>query len=339
MKTIVIRKPGEIIIEKREIPTITENQVLIKVKVAGICGSDVHIFHGKNAFATYPRVVGHEFAGEIVDLGKNVKHLSKGMHVVADPVIACGKCAPCLSGRPNVCRSLKVMGVHQDGGFQEYVAVNAEQIYPIANTLPWKIAATVEPFSIGAQVAHRGRLSASDTVLICGAGPIGLIILQVAKMIGARVAIMDIVESRLKKAKYMGADLTIHGKEKDFVQELMNFTKGDGATLIYEATGNTKILSRCIREAVAPAGRIVVLGFTTEEFPIRQVDIMSRELEIIGTRLNNHRFPEVINWFKKGKVHPLEIITNVFPAEKAEEAFTIGAKHPESVLKVILSFE
>lgn len=338
MKAIVIEKPGEINIIDREIPNITTNQVLIKVKAAGICGSDVHIYHGKNAFATYPRVVGHEFVGEIVKIGKDVKGFQEGDRVAVDPVVSCGECYPCKIGRHNVCRNLQVMGVHMDGGFQEYVAVEYQQLYKLPENIPWEIAATVEPFSIGAQVAHRGRLSASDTVLICGAGPIGLIILQVAKMKGAKVAILDIVETRLKKAKALGADKTINGKEKNITEAINEFTNGEGVNLIYEATGNKNILQTCIRELPSPAGRIVVLGFTTDELSFRQVDIMSRELDIIGTRLNNHRFAEVIEWFKQNRVQPKEIITHTFPFEKAKNAFKLNDEKPEEVFKIILTF-
>ena len=338
MNSVVVETPGKIAVVEREIPAIKENQVLVKVKAAGICGSDVHIFHGKNAFATYPRVVGHEFAGEIAKVGDQAGDFAVGEHVVVDPVVSCGHCYACRIGRHNVCTSLHVMGVHEDGGFQEYVAVNADQVYKLPADLPWEIAATVEPFSIGAQVAHRGRLSGDDTVLICGAGPIGLIILQVAKMKGARVAILDLEESRLEKAKELGADMIINGNTTDLVDAMKEFTDGLGFNLIYEATANAKILATCIRDLPSQAGRVVVLGFTTQELPIRQVDIMGRELEIIGTRLNNHRFPEVIDWFKAGSVKPQEIITHTFPFEKAAEAFQFSDENPDKVLKIILKF-
>ncbi len=283
MKAVVVEKPGSIAVVERDIPEITETQVLVKVKAAGICGSDVHIFHGKNAFATYPRVVGHEFVGEVVKVGSQTEHIAVGDRVAVDPVVSCGHCYACQHDRHNVCSSLQVMGVHRDGGFQEYVAADYRQAYKLPDNIPWEIAATVEPYSIGAQVAHRGRLTGDDTVLICGAGPIGLIILQVAKMKGARVAILDIVESRLEKAKEMGADMVVNGKTTDIVDAMKEFTNGEGFNLIYEATANTKILATCIRDLPSQAGRIVVLGFTTQELPIRQVDIMGRELEIIGS--------------------------------------------------------
>ncbi|MBU2700856.1 L-gulonate 5-dehydrogenase [Sporomusaceae bacterium BoRhaA] len=338
MKAVEIVKPGTIRIVERNIPKIKENEVLVRVKAAGICGSDVHIYHGKNAFATYPRVVGHEFVGELVEIGAQVNDLQVGDRVAIDPVVSCGQCYPCRVGRHNVCKSLNVLGVHRDGGYQEYIAVAGTQAHKLPNTIPWKIAALVEPYTIAAQVMERGRLVVDDTVLICGAGPIGLIILQAVKMIGARVAIMDIVETRLKWAKEMGADLVINAKTSDLAKEMMAFTNNEGASLIYEATGNIEILETCIHNIASAAGRVVVLGFSTEVVKIPQVDIMSRELEIIGTRLNNNKFPQVIEWFTKRLVQPAKILTHTFSFEETQKAFELAGTNPQDVCKIVLEF-
>lgn len=339
MKAIEINKPGEIAIVERPIPEYKEHEVLIKVKAAGICGSDAHIYHGKNAFATYPRVVGHEFTGEIVQVGSQVKNVKVGDHVVVDPVSSCGHCYACRTGRHNVCKSLSVIGVHRDGGYREYVAVDAKNAYKIPKNIPWKIAAMIEPYTIAAQVLDRGRLTAEDTVLICGAGPIGLILLQAVKMSGAKVAIMDIIDSRLNMAKEMGADYIINTKTNDLVEEMKHFTAGEGASLILEATGNVTILENCIQKIAGPAGRIVVLGFSNEEVKFTQVAIMSKELEIIGTRLNNHKFPEVIEWFAQGMVQPEKILSHTFKFDKLKDAFDFMDQHPAEVCKIGLEFE
>ncbi|MBP2630446.1 MAG: L-threonine 3-dehydrogenase [Firmicutes bacterium] len=338
MKAVEITKPREIVIVDREIPEIRENEVLIRVKAAGICGSDIHIYHGKNAFATYPRVVGHEFVGEIVKVGAKVDKFKIADRVTVDPVVSCGTCYPCRIGRHNVCKSLNVMGVHRDGGYQEYVAVDCDQVYLLPEGLSWECAATIEPYTIAAQVIERGRLKKEDQVLICGAGPIGLIILQAVKMVGAKVAIVDIVESRLAKAKELGADLIINSKITDMTKEVMKFTKDDGASLIFEATGNIHLLETCIHEIASPAGRVVVLGFSKEEVKISQVDIMSKELEIIGTRLNNKKFDQVIMWFSKGLVNPEKIISHTFEFKQIKQAFELSESSPEKVCKIIIKF-
>ena len=338
MKAIEVTKPGQINIVERPIPDIKDDEVLIKIKAAGVCGSDVHIYHGKNAFATYPRVVGHEFAGEIIKIGKEVKELKIGDRVAVDPVVSCGHCYPCRIGRHNVCKSLNVLGVHRDGGYQEYVAVAGTSAYKIPENISWKMAALVEPYSIAAQVIDRGRLTADDTVLICGAGPIGLVILQAVKMVGARVAIMDILETRLIKAKEMGADFIINAKNSDMTKEMMAFTNNEGASLIFEATANINVLETCIQSIAAPAARVVVLGFTSELVKIPQVTIMSRELDVIGTRLNNKKFPQVIEWFTKGLVQPEKILSHVFTFDEAQKAFELTDTNPELVCKIVLTF-
>jgi L-gulonate 5-dehydrogenase len=338
MKAIEITEPGKIAIVERSIPEIKENEVLVRVKAAGICGSDVHIYHGKNAFATYPRVVGHEFVGEVQKVGSHVKNLKVGDRVAVDPVVSCGHCYPCRIGRHNVCRTLNVLGVHRDGGYQEYVAVASTSAHKLPENISWEIAAMVEPYTIAAQVLDRGRLTAADTVLICGAGPIGLVILQAVKMVGARVAIMDVIETRLKWAKEMGADLVINAKTSDMTQEMMTFTNHEGASLILEATGNINVLETCIHSIASPAARVVVLGFSTELIKTPQVDIMSRELEIIGTRLNNKKFPQVIEWFAKELVQPEKILTHTFSFDEVQKAFELNDKNPESVCKIVLTF-
>ena len=338
MKAIVIKKPGEICIEDRKMPVITASQVLVRVKAAGICGSDVHIYHGKNAFATYPRIVGHEFVGEVVSTGALVTKFSEGNRVVVDPVISCGTCYSCKIGRHNVCKNLHVMGVHEDGGFQEYVAVEEKQLYILPDGISWEHAAMIEPYSIAAQVINRGKLAEDDHVLICGAGPIGLVILQAVKQSGAKAAVMDILDKRLDMAKNLGADCVINSKTMNVKEMIRIFTNNDGASLIFEATGNIHVLETCIHDLTAPAGRIVVLGFGQEPASIPQIDIMSKELDILGTRLNNHRFPQVLDWFKKGIVYPEKIISHVFKFEDAEKAFSLTQVNPEDVCKIVLKF-
>ena len=167
---------------------------------------------------------------------------------------------------------------------------------------------------------------------------LGYITLKEGIDASSNATILDVVDSRLETAKEMGADMVINSKTKDPVEAMNEFTGGEGFNLIYEATGNVNVLQMCIQKLPSPAGRVVVLGFSTVEFPIRQVDIMSKELEIIGTRLNNYRFPEVIEWFKEGKVDPKSIVTNTFPFTEADKAFKYNDEHPENVLKIVLTF-
>ena len=339
MKAVEVIEPGRLVISERPMPSIPEgNEVVVRIKAAGICGSDSHIYHGRSAFASYPRIIGHEMAGEIYQTGNSVDGLKPGDKVVIDPVVSCGSCYACRIGRHNVCSSVKVIGVHLDGGYREYIKVDAGNVYKLPQDMPWEFAATVEPYSIAAESVERGQLTAEDTVLICGAGPIGLVILQAVKRTGARAAVMDIVDSRLEKALSMGADMAINTKRDDLMKSIMDFTGNEGVNLIFEATGNIGIIELSVSRLVSQAGRVVVLGFPTEPARIAPIDIMKRELDIKGSRLNRNKFPEVIEWLKAKEVDPSKLISHVFPFDEIQKAFDLSDAEPENVCKIILTF-
>ena len=338
MKAVVVVEPGKLVIEERPMVSAPEDtEVVVRIKAVGICGSDSHIYHGRSAFATYPRIIGHEMAGEVYQMGAQVTGLKSGDKVAIDPVVSCGRCYACRIGRHNVCSSVKVLGVHLDGGYREYIKVDAGNVYKLPDNISWEHATTVEPFSIAAESISRGHLSPDDNVLICGAGPIGLVVLQAVKRIGARVIIMDILDSRLEKALDMGADVVVNTKKSDLEKAVMDFTGGEGVNVIFEATGNINIFELCISKLVSQAGRFVVLGFPSEPAKIAPIDIMKRELDIVGSRLNLKKFPEVIQWFKAKEVDPSKIISHIFPLDKIQEAFDLSDKNPEEVCKIVLT--
>lgn len=340
MKVIQVNKPGELVIADKPMPEIKEpGEVIVRIKAAGICGSDVHIFHGKNPFATYPRILGHEAAGEVFQVGAGVTNVKVGDHVAIDNVFSCGKCYACRIGRHNVCSSVKVLGVHIDGVFSEYVNVPADHLYVLPVDIPWKLAATLEPYAIAAEAVDRGQVASGDSVLICGAGPIGLVILQACKSLGAKVLIMDVVDSRLEKAKSMGADVAVNTKNQDLVRAVMEFTGDEGVNVAMEATGVIPILEMIIAKLMSPAGRVVVLGFPVEPAKISPADIMKRELDIKGSRLNNKKFGQVVQWFANKKIDPKGLVSHVLHYTEIEKGMELFANHPEEVCKIILKFE
>src|SRR3954464_9065498 len=205
MLAISVEKPHSLAVVEASSPAPEQGEVRIRVRRAGICGSDVHILHGSNPFARYPRIVGHEFAGEIESVGPDVSALAVGDRVVVDPVLSCGHCYPCRIGRPNVCANLEVLGVHRDGGFRDLIVVPARNVVKVSPSLPIEIAALAEPFSIAANVLSRTGCGPEDTVLIYGAGTVGLTVLQVAKLKGARCIVADIDTARLERAPALGA--------------------------------------------------------------------------------------------------------------------------------------
>ncbi|MEN3202830.1 MAG: zinc-binding alcohol dehydrogenase family protein [Atribacterota bacterium] len=337
VRAVLVPEPGKLVLAEKAVPIIREStEVLVRVKAGGICGTDLHIFHGTSPVATYPRVIGHEFVGEVVARGRGVTRVREGDHVVVEPIFFCGKCYPCSIGRPNVCENLEVMGVHRDGGFQEYVVVPERNVYPFSKDISWEEAVLMEPFTIALQVADRGNIASSDTVFIIGAGPIGLCILAYLKYLGAQCGISDIIPKRLERAKNLGADFVVHSGEENLEREVLRHFPG-GAHVVIDASGLPETFAQAVQLA-SRAGRVVVLGFHTAPSPIPQASITLRELTIVGSRLQAHKFPQVVALFEERKLQPGKLVSHVFSFERVHEAFALLEHYPEETCKVLLSF-
>lgn len=338
MKAAIMRHYGKIeVIEQKELCSPEKNEVLIKIKAAGICGTDIHGYTGTHPFIKPPRIMGHELAGEVQDVGPAVKGLKNGDRVVVDPVISCGSCYACLKGRNNICSTVKCLGVHMDGGFCNYIKIAESNVYKFSDNIPWEHAALIEPFSIACQVCERSEVKPGEKAAIIGAGPIGICILQAFKRIGADVLIADIIDSRLNLAEKLGASRTVNVKKESLVDAVLDFTGGDGASLVIEAVGNHVLLENSF-EFVSPGARLVVLGFNQEPSKIPEIEITKKELEIRGSRLNSHKFPEVIKWFEKKEIDPQPMISRVYPLEAIDEAFKDILKNPHDFCKIVISF-
>jgi L-gulonate 5-dehydrogenase len=339
MKVGLVEAPGVLKIVERPEPKITKDtDVCIKVKRVGICGSDIHIFHGKNPFAVYPRVWGHEFTGEVIETGPGVTNARKGDHVVVEPIISCGTCYACRQGRGNVCEKLQVMGVHIEGGCQEYIVVPAANAHVLPATLPWDEAVLVEPFTIGAQAAYRGNVQSGDIALVMGAGTIGLTVAQMVKLAGATVIIVDIVDDKLAYAKTRGADYVINAKNENVLERAREISGGMGANVVVDAICNKKSFEDAI-ELCSAAGRIVELSFNETPSEIAPMRIIKNEITICGARLQTKRFPVVIDYIKQGKLPLGNFITRSYPIEPMVEAFDYVDKNNATVRKVIISFD
>lgn len=339
MKAIVVEKPFSISIKDVPRPTIKhENEVLIRVISGGICGSDIGIYNGTNSLASYPRIIGHEFGGYVEQIGKEVTQVAIGDFVAVDPVCSCGTCYACTHNRHNVCSSLTVRGVHEDGGFAEYVVVSATQCYKIdPKKMDPSYVCLVEPFSVGMQVNCRANTGAGDTVLVMGSGPIGMCVMLIAKQRGAKVIMTDIVQERLELAQKCGADLTVNVSQQDIKPIIDEITNREGVTVAVDTVCSLTSVPECI-ELVCPAGRVIVLGLKDKPSDIPQVNITKKEVDVLGSRLNNYRFPEVISLFEEGKIDPSQIRTMVYPFEKVEEAIQTIINNPGGVCKVNLQF-
>lgn len=338
MNVLCVQSPNNIVIEDRSMPVIkSPTDVLIKVKAGGICGSDVHIYHGTSSVATYPRVIGHEIAGEIIETGNDVKGFSVGDRVVMDPVISCGECYQCRIGRRNVCGKLKVRSVHVDGGYQEYIVLPQESIYHIPGDLSWEEAIMIEPFTIAEQVCSRAEITKDDTVFIMGAGPVGLSILKMIKLYGAACFISDVVDYKLNYASQYGADAVINAKNVDVKEEILKLTGNNGATVVIDAACTTRSFEQAL-SYVCSAGRVITLGFGKEPSAVNQLSITAREIDVRGSRLHNNKFPVVIDYFMSKKLEVKDMITHRFHFTKIHEALKIIEDANAEKGKVVLLF-
>ncbi|MFH8135037.1 Zn-dependent oxidoreductase [Pantoea osteomyelitidis] len=333
MKSVVIQQPGELALSERELPQPAAGEVRVKVQYASICGSDVHIWHGHNPFAKYPRVIGHEFFGLIDAVGDGVETSRVGERVAVDPVVSCGHCYPCSVGRPNVCKTLQVIGVHRDGGFSDYALAPAENAYRLPASIPDKLASLVEPFTIAANITAFLQPQSGDTALVYGAGPMGLTAIQVLKGVYGvkQVLVVDRLPERLDLALANGADNVFNNSETPLAAQL----EGIQPTLIIDAACHPSILAEAAALA-SPAARIGLLGFSGEPCSITQQSLTSKELSLFTSRLNSKRFPQVIEWMDKGLIQPEKLVTHYFPLNEIERAMTLFEKDPRTCCKVIL---
>jgi 2-desacetyl-2-hydroxyethyl bacteriochlorophyllide A dehydrogenase len=338
MKAIKVFEPGDIRLVDVEKPEIKKDtQALIKIEAVGICGSDIHILHGTHPFVKYPRIIGHEGSGRVVKVGSAVTNVKPGDNVSIEPITWCGKCYACRKGRHNVCPDIQVVGVHVDGCMAEYLIVEAKQLYKYDDCLTFVEAATAEPYSIGFQANSRAGTADGDYVLVHGAGPIGLILTDVADSLGATVIVSEVREGRLALAKDFGAKYTINPTKEDLKTRLLEITNGLGANIIFEAAGVPKVMEESI-DMLSPAGTIINMTFASKPTPINFKPVNKNELTIGGTRLEVNKFSDVLESFPNRKKRIDRLITHVFPITRFKEAFNTLQDQNSGAAKVIITF-
>ncbi|SDY18962.1 L-gulonate 5-dehydrogenase [Evansella caseinilytica] len=336
MKAIQIYQPNDLRIIDVEKPEIkAPNEVLVKMLAAGICGSDVGIYHGTNAAATYPRVIGHELIGQVVKVGEDVTSVKKGDRTVINQVVACGNCYPCSIGRGNVCENLKVRGVHIDGGFTEYIVVPETDLFILPEEISNVDAVMIEPTSIGLQVCSRAELAEEDTLLIFGAGALGSTILKIARTITDKIIVADIVPGKLETALKNGAQAVINLHSDDLYEKISEYTAGRGVSVSMDAVCSRDSLMQLMK-ITGNAGRVMALGFNTQPIEINQFLIASKELDIRGSRLQNHKFSEAIELIKAGKLDFTGEVSHTFKLEEAQKAFDFIESRDPLLRKVAL---
>ena len=339
MKAVQIIQPNELKIIDVEKPVIDEkNNVLVKMTAAGICGSDVGIYHGTNAAATYPRIIGHEMVGRVAEVGPGVTQVKAGDRVIVNQVTSCGHCYPCRIGRGNVCDNLAVRGVHIDGGYREFLAVPESDCYLLPDSLSDKDAVMIEPTTIAIQSCTRAELKKDDMLLIYGSGALGSTILKIARLMCDHIIVADIVDDKLEAAKANGAKYTINVMKEDLVEKVKEYTEGHGSTVSIDSACTKDSLIQLLK-ATGNAGRVMTMGFSVAGTEVNQFLITSKELDVRGSRLQNKMFGKAIQLIHQGKLDLNGAVSHTFPLLKAQEAFDFVDSHDPSIRKIVLTFD
>lgn len=338
MKAILLKQPEEFIVVEREHPGQPgPNEVLLKVKCLGICGTDLHAYHGVQPFFTYPRVLGHEIAAQVVSVGEEVTHLKKGDLCAVQPYRNTVVDQAVKRGKPNCGTGLSYFGVHEDGAMQEYFIYNAGNVYP-ANGLTQEQVAMIEPMSIGSHAVERAEIKPEDIVLIVGAGPIGITTLTMAQLKAARFIILDVNGQRLDFAKHKYPGVDTLKADDDAVDNLKKLLNGDLPTIVMDATGNRESMLKCF-DYVAPGGTIVYVGVFNGSIEFFDPLLHAKEITLKSSRNSLPvDFKKIIRLMKSGIINIDGIVTHRLQFDTLKDSFTNLYNPEEHVIKAVVEF-
>lgn len=338
VKAISINNPGDVQIKDIEKPVRKEGEALLKILYGGICGSDLGSYRGTFAYFDYPRIPGHEFSAEIVEVDENEYGLKEGMIVTCNPYFNCGHCYSCENGIVNACMSNETMGCQRDGAFCEYISMPLERIYDGKGLSP-KVLAAIEPFCISYHGVSRAGVKEGDKVLVVGAGTIGVLAAIAAKAKGAEVYMADVAQGKLDMAKEFGIDGTIlNSSPEAFEAEVNKITNGNGFDVTIEAVGLPSTFQNCI-DAACFGGRMVLIGVGKQNLDFNFTLIQKKELNVFGSRNALKKdFLELIDLVSGGNVPLEKIITNVYKFNDAPQAFEDFSNNKGDMLKVVIDF-
>lgn len=341
MKAAYLVRPGTIEIRDVPRPEPGPGQVLVRVRAVGVCGSDVHYFEeGRigDTIATEPLIMGHEFAGEIVGLGSSVAGLALGQMVAVEPAMPCGHCEMCLEGHPNLCLHIRFMSTPPDqGALAEYVAVGAEQCFPLPAELSAADGAMLEPLGVALHSLRLGRVHLADTVAVIGCGTIGLLTLQLAKASGAlTIFATDKLDNRLDLAQRLGATAVCNVAREDPVAALVALTGGRRADVVFEAAGAPDSPEQAMQLA-RNGGTVALIGIPDDDRIGMGAGTSRRKgLTIKMVRRMKHTYPRAIALAAAGMVDVRSLVTHRFPLEEAQQAFRLVAEGKDGVIKAMV---
>jgi threonine dehydrogenase-like Zn-dependent dehydrogenase len=333
MKAIVLEGAGRAGVKEVGEPLAAEGDVLLRVRMIGLCGSDLNSYRGRNPLVSYPRIPGHEIAATVVDPGSNSEWIA-GTAVTLSPYAACGRCAACQRGRPNACRDNQTLGVQRDGALTELIAVPAAKLYR-AN-LSLKELCLVEPLTVGFHAVGRGRVSAEDTVAVFGCGGVGLGVVAGAAFRGARVIGIDVDDDKLEIARKAGVAEAINSKTSDVHARLMELTNERGPDVVVEAIGLAATYRAAVEE-VAYAGRVVYIGWAKEEVAYETRPFVHKELDILGSRnAMPEDFREVIRMLEAKRFPVDAAVTHMVLFEETPKILDAWSREPARFTKIMV---
>ena len=333
MKTVLLKKPGEIGISDIETTTRLEGQILIKVRSAGICGSDIGAYKGVNPLVSYPRIIGHEIAGEVVEVATDETEFKVGDRVILEPYVYCGKCYPCSIGHTNCCENLTVRGVHIEGGMAEYVSHPRHLLHKVPESIPWHLVPMAEPLVIAMHAIKQAETISGQHVVVTGAGQIGLLAAQYALTLGAIPIVVDPVDERLTLARTLGVTHTINPVGCDAVAEILSITQGRMAEAVIECSGAAPAIRGAV-DYVSYAGHIALVGWPKGDIPMPTALFTKKELTIRGSRNSVGQFPESLDLIAAGKVNVEALLTKTVSMDETPAIVADIAEHPDKYLKV-----
>lgn len=338
MNTLVCTTPGQFAYRESQKPSPAPGRAVVKIKRVGICGTDLHAFEGTQPFFTYPRILGHELAGELVE-ADGAPDFSPGEIVTIIPYFNCGTCVACRSGRTNCCASLAVSGVHIDGGMVEYLSVPSYSLVH-SQGLSLDALALVEPLSIGAHGVRRAAVEPGEFVLVVGAGPIGLGVMEFARIAGGNVIALDINAGRLAFCQdKLKISHTINALTTDVAEQLRSITGGDMPTVVIDATGSLKAINTSF-QYMAHGARYVLVGLQKGDICFSHPEFHKREATLMSSRnATRQDFEHVIDCLTKGLVDPTTYITHRVTFGKVKDTFSDWLDPANGVIKAMVEFE
>ena len=338
MKAVKLERPGKlqnVQVDEPEMPST--GQALIRVKQVGVCGTDLHAFQGTQPFFSYPRILGHELGVEVVAVEGTEHNVIPGMHCAIEPYFACQHCPACRRGKPNCCLNIQVFGVHIDGGMRERAIVPTRYLHP-ASTLSFEQLALVEPLAIGSHAVKRAQLHKGEQVLVVGAGPIGLAVIQFALFAGTQVFVLDVSEQRLNFCQQIYPQVTCLAGHGDPLANLQQFTGDDLPTAVFDATGNPQSMHASF-SYVGNGGRLIFVGLFQGDVTFHDPDFHRRELTLLSSRnAEAADFRQIIAYLEAGQIDLAPWITHRASADEMVDAFPQWFNRDSGIIKAVIAF-